>query len=230
MGHDVELIFVLRNPDQWKKSFYRQRVLNVSMRRLTLRALFTDVLRPHDKSPSVLDNAVSIPYCEFEKFEELQKMSDRGVIAHRFGEIFDNADLRFFDYSPVIVDELLKHLGLPTSIGTGSRERQNATPPDEYIEIIRRVNAGRLALVNEFAIRGVVAGITGTNHLVLNRGVASIPRTCFLILACNLSLLRFGVNNGFPIDPVSFERIRRESIAKSLRLAFKCRRSSGSLS
>jgi hypothetical protein len=154
-GWDVEFVFVLREINAAKISLFRQHIVNPP--------------KPLSANPLERLHATGRSFRKWERCPEIDNMLNPDVFRSRINDIFEGSKVSLLDYDNSVVSSfcaLLACSDLPVKAGA---DRRNVMPPDEYIEVLRRVNALPFGwLLNESA-RASIARCTDSKHLTVSR-------------------------------------------------------------
>lgn len=192
-GWAVEFVFVLREIGAAKRSLYRQHTVNPP------RLLSTNPLeRLHANGRS---------FARWERCSEINRMLDPDVFEARINDLFPGSKVSFIEYGGSVVSGFLALLDLSGLPRNGEADRRNVMPDDDYIEVLRRVNAMPFGGLLNGSARAAIARCTGSKHLTISRarwgGKAGLRVLHFL-----LGRLRHSPNPPFTVGQDQFDAAR----------------------
>lgn len=199
-GWQVDFVFVLRERSEWLVSRYRQHVLNPR--------------RPGSSHPIERLFGTGLPFRTWVHDGELHAQMDPEALRTRFTSVFGPCGIRFIEYGPNVVKEILATIGLETNeLPVDGLPRVNVAPPDPYVEVLRRINALPHWLRLEAAAGTAVRSVTASNHIGLANRRQS-HRIPLLLLVVALGGMKWSPNPPLNVTPESFDQARRR-VAKA---------------
>jgi hypothetical protein len=196
----VEFVFVVRDKSEWLISRYRQHVLNRS--------------QPSSSHPLERLYGTGLPFTSWVHSSELHAQMDPEALRIRFTSTFGPCPIRFIGYSPEVVKDVLAILGLAgNEFPVDDLPLINLTPPDPYIEVLRRINAQPRWLRLEAAAGTAVRFATESTNIGLG-GRRESNRVAFLLLLATLGKMKWSPNPPLNVTPESFDHARRR-VAKA---------------
>jgi hypothetical protein len=191
---------VLRDRSEWLVSRYRQHVLNGR--------------QPHSSHPLERLYGTGLPFRAWVHDSELRAQMDPEALRTRFTSAFGPCGIRFIEYGPNVVTDVLATLGLVMNeLPVDGVPRVNRAPPDPFVEVLRRINALPHWLRLEGAAGTAVRSATASNNIGLasRRQAGRIP---LLLLVAALGKMKWSPNLPLNFTPESFDYARRR-VAKA---------------
>jgi hypothetical protein len=207
---DIQIVSVLRAPEPWLLSMYKQCIIN----------------QPVKRNASLLETqyATNLTHREFSKREDVRSICDRNVITKRLVEIFPKAELVFLEYGENIISAFIELIAATNIVSANKAAFINMSLPAAYLEIIRRMNGVSNLTASKKIVKEVISKIVDHNNVQISNydGATSktiLERILALYLAVRLTLISYEANPPIMTDSKVFgqtkNRVREGLLAFS---------------
>jgi hypothetical protein len=152
--HDVTCIVVLRRPEAWIKSYYKQSILN-----------------PRIALASADFYGSALMLVEFRDHPRVQALSQFDRLQQDIAQSYNARQIRTFYLEEDWESGIDQALGIDTD-GWSAVADENVSPPDYAVEILRQVNAYALPEIERLKWRAGIQAFTGSNHTAMKAALS----------------------------------------------------------
>ena len=154
--YDVICIIVLRSPEVWIKSYYKQSIIN-----------------PRIGLASVDYYGSALSLAEFCTHPRVQALSQYDQLQQDVSQSYNACQVRTFQLEEDWLGGIDQTLGIDTRSWSVLPD-ENVSPPDYAIEILRQVNAYALPEPERLKWKAAIQDFTGSNHTALKAASADV--------------------------------------------------------
>lgn len=144
---ELEVCVVIREPQSWLKSYYKQAVINQTVNN-----------KPHYQTSLTLD--------EFSRIESIEKMLDHAQFLSDISACYQ-APVRIFRFEDTSVSSIANYCAGFQLGSVIMPERQNESLPDVAVEVMRQLNAVISSLTEKYAWSFLLQRSLVSEHSVL---------------------------------------------------------------
>lgn len=145
---ELEICVVLRQPDSWLKSYYKQAVINQPVKN-----------KPHYQTALSLE--------AFSRLEQVEKMLDQASLLLDIGAHYQ-APVRAFRYEDTDFSAIANYCAGYSLKNIDTQERRNESLPDVAVELMRQLNGSITGLAEKHAWSYLLQRSIASEHNVLN--------------------------------------------------------------
>lgn len=185
---ELEICMVLRRERDWLRSYYKQAVINQSV-----------------KGKSHYQN--SLPIDAFRDMEPVRRLLDFGSLIQDISAGFQ-APVRVMRYEEIQVSQVIQYCtGLPVDLGS-LRGRHNESVSDAAVEIMRQLNAEIGSIEEKCAWSNLLVKASGAKHAVLGTLAArATPEAVAALDRAKIDSVRFLSGETLQVDRAEFDMV-----------------------